>query len=155
MADRMERFHSHFRYEFNRVYTLADGGFHKEGMSLARFLREAQQLSHHLTMHHTIEERYVFPQLARKMPQFKAGAREGGEHLKSHKAIHDGLEKYEKFLEEALRDTSSYNASTLRGIMDGFREVLYRHLDEEVHDLSAPSMRAAGWTLAEIRQIMM
>lgn len=24
------------------------------------------------------------------MPQFKAGARESGEHLKSHKAIHDG-----------------------------------------------------------------
>jgi hypothetical protein len=28
--------------------------------------------------------------LAKKMPQFKAGSREGGEHLKSHKQIHDG-----------------------------------------------------------------
>ena len=41
-------------------------------------------------MHHRIEEAYIFPVLARKMPQFKAGAREAGEHLKSHKAIHDG-----------------------------------------------------------------
>jgi len=24
------------------------------------------------------------------MPQFKAGAKQAGEHLKSHKAIHDG-----------------------------------------------------------------
>ena len=31
------------------------------------------------------------------MPQFKAGARESGEHLKSHKAIHDG----ELFLQSA------------------------------------------------------
>jgi hypothetical protein len=36
------------------------------------------------------EERHIFPILAKKMPQFKAGARESGEHLKSHKAIHQG-----------------------------------------------------------------
>lgn len=28
-----------------------------------------------------------------------------------------------------------------------------RHLDEEVHDLGAESMKAAGWTLAELRQV--
>jgi hypothetical protein len=33
---------------------LADGGFHKEGLSLPRFLREAAQLSQHLDMHHKI-----------------------------------------------------------------------------------------------------
>lgn len=37
-----------------------------------------------------LQETYIFPVLAKKMPQFKAGARESGEHLKSHKAIHTG-----------------------------------------------------------------
>jgi hypothetical protein len=39
--------------------------------------------------------------------------------------------------------------------MDGFREILFRHLDEEVHDLGAESMKAAGWTLAELKRIPM
>ena len=30
-----------------------------------------------------------------------------------------------------------------------------RHLDEEVHDLGAESMKKAGWTLDEIRRIPM
>ncbi|ORY35423.1 hypothetical protein BCR39DRAFT_509569 [Naematelia encephala] len=155
LAEHMDRFHAHFRYEFNRVYTLADGGFHTEGMTLPRFIREAQQLHHHLDMHHRIEEAYIFPILAKKMPQFQAGAREGGEHLESHRQIHEGLERYEKYLEDSLANSSKYNAGALRAIMDGFREVLFRHLDEEVHDLGAESMKAAGWTLKEIRAIPM
>lgn len=148
----------------------ADGGFHKQGMSLNRFLRQAQELASHLDMHHRIEEAHIFPVLAKKMPQFKAGAREGGEHLESHRKIHagefyilvcvrtltgTGLDKYEAYLEKCLADSSKYSASELREILDSFREVLFRHLDEEVHDLGAESMRAAGWTLAEIRAFHM
>ncbi|WVQ99898.1 hypothetical protein IAU59_007041 [Kwoniella sp. CBS 9459] len=154
LAVHMDQFHSHFRYEFNRVYTLADGGFHKEGMTLPRFLREAQQLYSHLDMHHRIET-YIFPVLAKKMPQFAHGKREAGEHLKSHKAIHDGLEKYDRFLRDSLEDASNYDATKLRTIMDGFRDVLFSHLDEEVKDLGAESMKAAGWTLDELRRIPM
>jgi hypothetical protein len=40
--------------------------------------------------YHPQEERHIFPILAKKMPQFKAGARESGQHLKSHKQIHAG-----------------------------------------------------------------
>ncbi|KAK1927009.1 hypothetical protein DB88DRAFT_476362 [Papiliotrema laurentii] len=155
LADRMNLFHNHFRYEFDRVYKLCDGGFHKEGMKLADFLREAQELHHHLHMHHTIEETYIFPVLAKKMPQFKDGARESGQHLQAHKAIHDGLDKYEAFLKASLANPNNYSAATLRGIMDGFKDVLFRHLDEEVRDLGAESMKAAGWTLAELKRIPM
>ena len=41
-----------------------------------------------LTMHHTIEERYVFPALAKFMPKF--GNNEDGEHIASHRGIHEG-----------------------------------------------------------------
>lgn len=39
-----------------------------------------------LTAHHTIEERYIFPVLAKRMPEF----RDDEKHIKSHHAIHDG-----------------------------------------------------------------
>ncbi|KAL7423457.1 hypothetical protein Q5752_001037 [Cryptotrichosporon argae] len=155
LADGMDRFHNHFRWEYNRIYTLADGSFHKEGLTLARFIREAQQLHHHLDMHHRIEEAYIFPLLAKRMPQFKDGAREKGAHLISHKKIHDGLDRYNDFLQAALANPASYNAQTLRDIMDGFKKVLFDHLDEEVKDLGHESMKAAGWTLDEIRKIPM
>ena len=39
-----------------------------------------------LTMHHTIEERHIFPLLAKKMPEFRANEA----HIKSHQGIHIG-----------------------------------------------------------------
>lgn len=78
------------------------------------------------------------------MPQFKSGARESGEHLKAHRAIHagqssmavihrrvssdevSGLEKYGAFLLSSLETSSSYNPAVLREIMDGFRDTLFR-----------------------------
>lgn len=41
-----------------------------------------------LTVHHTIEERHIFPVLGQRMPQFSVAA--DGAHLASHKSIHDG-----------------------------------------------------------------
>ena len=31
--------------------------------------------------------------------------------------------------------------------------LVHRHLDEEVHDLGGESLKAAGWTLAELKEI--
>lgn len=90
------------------------------------------------------QETYIFPKLAKRMPQFAKGGRENGAHLKSHKQIHngtssvpnsspdanvdvwEGLDRYEAFLKASLENNSSYNPAALREIMDGFREVLYR-----------------------------
>ncbi|EIW67380.1 hypothetical protein TREMEDRAFT_33693 [Tremella mesenterica DSM 1558] len=154
MAVRMDAFHSYFREEFSYIYINADGRFHTQGLSLSSFLRKAQGLSHHLDMHHKIEEIHIFPILAKKMPQFKVGVSESGEHLKSHKLIHEGLENYDSFLSTSLRNPSSYNPTALRAIMDSFKDVLFKHLDEEVKDLRGESMRAAGWTLEEFRRIV-
>lgn len=110
------------------------------------------------------------------MPQFAAGKRESGEHLVAHQKIHDGLDRYDRFLSDSLDDPSVYSGQKLREIMDSFREVLFtyvkanlnsrdicadvfssrvRHLDEEVKDLQGESMRAAGWTLEEMKRIPM
>ena len=86
-------------------WQLADGSFNKRGMSLPAYLRMASQLargavprpnSHMcpiltvdaagLTVHHTIEERHIFPILAKRMTMFQ----NDDVHLKSHEAIHHG-----------------------------------------------------------------
>lgn len=66
-----------------------------------------------------------------------------------------GLKQYSLLLSKYSSDPSSYNPEELRGNMDSWREVLFRHLDEEVHDLGAESMRKAGWTLDEVKRMPM
>ena len=39
-------------------------------MTLRSFLQAGDDFAHHLTIHHTIEERHIFPVLAKKMPAF-------------------------------------------------------------------------------------
>jgi hypothetical protein len=103
-------------------------------------------------MHHTIEERFIFPVLAERMPQFKR------EHLESHKGIHDGeypalphcymqfvfycnllsnagLDRLEALVSKYKSNTSLYSPTDMRACLDSWREVLFRHLDEEVHSL--------------------
>lgn len=132
--------------------------------------------AHPNTTHIDSQETYIFPILSKKMPQFAAGKRESGEHLVAHQKIHDGLDRYDRFLSDSLDDPSVYSGKKLREIMDSFREVLFtcvksnlnyrdicadvlssrvRHLDEEVKDLQGESMRAAGWTLEEMKRIPM
>ncbi|GMK59133.1 hypothetical protein CspeluHIS016_0701480 [Cutaneotrichosporon spelunceum] len=148
LADGMATFHARFEHEFLRIYELADGGW-RAHLPFTRFIREAEQVSHHLDMHHRIEEAYFFPMLAKKLPQF-ATARGGAEHVAAHRAIHAGLERYEAVLERARRDPEGYDGRELRAVMDGFREVLFTHLEEEVTDLGAESIIAAGFTLEEL-----
>lgn len=156
LADGMDRFHNHFRWEYKNVYDNALGGYAKKrGQNLQRFLREAEQLAHHLDMHHRIEEAYIFPLLAKKMPQFKDGGRDKGAHIKAHKGIHDGLERYQAYINKSKADPDSYDGAQLRKIMDSFHDVLFNHLDEEVKDLGAESVQKAGFTLDELKRFPM
>ncbi|KIY73083.1 hypothetical protein CYLTODRAFT_387548 [Cylindrobasidium torrendii FP15055 ss-10] len=150
LADRMSMFHDHFKHEFTSLYEMADGSFSKRGLNLGLYLQTARQFEHYLTVHHTIEERHIFPVLAKKMPAFQHNE----EHLKSHEGIHDGLEKLKTLLHKWKLDPKSYSPEEMRGCLDGFREVLFRHLDDEVKDLGAENMKKY-WTLDEVARIPM
>lgn len=65
------------------------------------------------------------------------------------------MDKYLALLNKYTAEPSSYTPAELRGNMDSWREVLFRHLQEEVHDLGGESMRKAGWTLNEVRGMPM
>lgn len=106
-------------------------------------------------MHHRIEETYVFPLLAVKMPAFRDTAVGRGDHIEAHRGIHDGLTQYDAYLSEVADSPSSYDGVRLRAIMDGFRDVLFSHLDAEVRDIGAESLQRHGFTLDELRQFPM
>jgi len=150
VADHMRSFHDHFKVEFDKIYQLADGSFTSRGMSLQMYLRTCNQLVRHLTTHHTIEERYIFPILAERMPEF----REDDVHIKSHQGIHDGLDKLSALISKWNKDQTTYNPTEMRTCLDSWREVLFVHLDQEVQDLGGENMKKY-WTLQELANIPM
>ncbi|KAL1406705.1 hypothetical protein Q8F55_008411 [Vanrija albida] len=152
MSVHMRQFHNYFKYEFDNIYKLADGGFKEEGQALPQFLRQANDLAASLTQHHGLEENYIFPALAKKLPE-KFGPH--GLEKEQHKGIHDGLENYQGYIHWARSHPEEYDGKKLRAIMDKFRDVLYAHLDDEVRDLSAESLQKAGFTLDELRRVPM
>jgi len=129
---------------------LADGSFNDRHMTLRSFLAEAESLKKYLEGHHSIEEQYIFPVLAKRMPQFA----EDEKHKQSHKGIHDGLDAMGKLIKSYKEDPTSYSPEKMRECLDSFRDVLMRHLDEEVQDLQAENMKKY-WTLKEVEQILM
>ncbi|KAI0103836.1 hypothetical protein GGR51DRAFT_561491 [Nemania sp. FL0031] len=73
LAEHMDLFHNHFRSTWNLLYTSASTGRRAQGLSIRAFINAGLEFVSHLETHHTIEERYVFPGLARRMPEFRTG----------------------------------------------------------------------------------
>ncbi|KAF2764911.1 hypothetical protein EJ03DRAFT_346005 [Teratosphaeria nubilosa] len=119
MAERMNLFHASFRRTWNLLHGSAVAGAFPPNTTLSSFITLGENFCHHLTFHHTVEERHIFPVLATRMPSF----RETEALLEQHRVIHEGLEGLEGFLK------------------GGFGGVLWKHLDEEVVELGAERMR--------------
>ncbi|KAH8916076.1 hypothetical protein BT69DRAFT_1355996 [Atractiella rhizophila] len=147
LADRMEGFHNHFRHLFRSIYKLADN-YEEEDYNTREFISYADQLHQYLGLHHNIEEEYVFPVLAERMPEFR------DEHPQSHRAIHDGLDRYEAYLDKCRKDPSKLDPAELKALMESFEQVLFKHLDEEVQSLRWDNIKKY-WTLEELRNIPM
>jgi hemerythrin-like domain-containing protein len=145
LAVMMDAYHNHFRYTWNLLYNACTTGSRPSGMSLRAFLSQGLHLCHALTVHHTIEEQHIFPELAERMPAFAPK-----DHLISqHEMIHEGLEKLEEYLDGCRSGEKELRLEELKVVMDGFGKVLWEHLDDEVKMLGAESMRRF-WTKEEI-----
>jgi hemerythrin-like domain-containing protein len=146
VAERMDMFHNHFRSMWNMLWNAAVANRRPAGMSLKTFIREGISFAESLTMHHNIEEAYFFPKLGARMPEFAA---KSGHHVKQHKQIHAGLDKFHDYLKECLAGQQEFEMSTLKAKMETWGEVLWAHLDEEVKTLGAENMRKY-WTKEEV-----
>lgn len=103
-----------------------------------------------LRLHHSIEEQHMFPVLAEKMPEFRKEL----ELLTQHKQIHVGLDKLEEYLKRCCSRETELRLDEVKQLMDSFKEVLWKHLDDEVYALRAENMRKY-WTLEEMERIPM
>lgn len=123
-------------------------------MSLRQFLDEGLSLVRYLTAHHEIEESYLYPILARKMPSFRAASRGTPDCklVRQHRAIHKGMDEFEAYLRACKSGEIDFEMSVLKEKMDSWGDVLFVHLDEEVDELRAENMRKY-WTIAEVKAI--
>jgi hemerythrin-like domain-containing protein len=153
MAEHMEYFHNHFRQSWTMLYTACETNRRPANLSLKQFLSTGLQFCSHLSTHHSIEEMHIFPILARKMPEFKAG-RNAAELLRQHQEIHKGMDGFEEYLNDVRRGEKELELSVMKTKMDSWGEVLWKHLDQEVKTLGAENMRRY-WSLEEMRRMPM
>ncbi|RYP50525.1 hypothetical protein DL768_003978 [Monosporascus sp. mg162] len=155
LAEHMDLFHNHFRSTWNMLWGACTSGRRPGGMSLRAFVSAGLQFVQQLKLHHNIEETYVFPVLAKKMPEFRSGRGNGAaELLRQHKEIHRGLEVLQEYLLKCKSGETELEMGTLKSKMEGWGTVLWTHLDQEVKTLGAENMRKY-WTLDEIRKMPM
>ncbi|GAA5908390.1 hypothetical protein JCM6882_007924 [Rhodosporidiobolus microsporus] len=148
MSSRMEGFHRYFRSSFTQLFELADGSFGKHGLTVPDFMDVAESLLRHLEGHHGIEERYIFPVLAKKMPQFAE------DHQEEHDAIHEGMHSLEKLISRFRSEPSTYSPTELRTNLVSWGPVLFYHLNAEVESLK-PDVLRRYWTLEEVKRLPM
>ncbi|CAK7210650.1 hypothetical protein SCUCBS95973_000860 [Sporothrix curviconia] len=166
MAEHMDHFHNHFRMVWNMLYEACEKRKRPAGMSIRQFLDEGLQFISHLTTHHSIEESYVFPMLAKRMPEFQPpGKKKGGaaqtksrtkatELIQQHREIHAGMDAFEDYVRKCRTGETELDLTVLKAQMDTWGKVLWQHLDQEVKTLGAENMRKY-WSLEEMRRMRM
>ncbi|KAI1409473.1 hypothetical protein F5Y13DRAFT_169897 [Hypoxylon sp. FL1857] len=160
LAEHMDVFHAHFRTSWNALWAAACAGNSKSKASSRAgrsIINDGLAFISQLEMHHSIEETYIFPILARRMPEFRTdgkGAKGAAELLQQHREIHDGMEGMRKYLRACRDGEKELDMATLKSQMESWGSVLWKHLDQEVETLGAENMRKY-WTVEEIRRIPM
>ena len=172
--------HDHFRHTWQLLYNACTSGRRPANMTLKQFIDEGISLTRYLETHHGIEETYLFPLLARKMPQFQAGSGRGktgaAELLRQHQQIHAGsksfplpvlllplsrflsltfprtVDVFVAYLRSCRNRECELELSVMKEKMDSWGPVLLKHLDQEVETLGAENMRKY-WTMEEMKAI--
>ncbi|KAH6666557.1 hypothetical protein B0J14DRAFT_193954 [Halenospora varia] len=131
-ASHMTLSHNSIIRGFNSIYQLAprlpsSDSIDFIGYCLAwhRFVEE----------HHLFEEVHFFPAIE------EAVGEKGvmGKEVEEHAAFHAGLKSFKTYLTGLTNPSRDFDPTQLRGIMDGFSEPLYRHLEAEPQALLALS----------------
>lgn len=159
-------FHEHFRHTLSQITTLLEtlsptSPSKNKPNNLANLLYLSTGLCQHLEGHHTIEERFIFPTLAKKLPQFGHSS----QHIKEHEKMHKALDNLEKYIGQVSRNLRSgkvkngeleevFDYEKMKKLVEGLREVLLPHLAAEEASLRAPVVKEAGFQLSEIKNLI-
>ena len=163
--------HSGFRATWDKIYATGTGGFYST--TPEAFMKMILDWCMSLDQHHRLEEEHVFPKLAVKMRTFRKadvdGTQRSGEVIdeetaateptdpgyvhKQHRQIHAGLDILHAYVKTWLAEEKrEVDWEEIRGLMDSFGPILWKHMDEEVETLGAANMRLY-WDLGEMREL--
>ncbi|PGH08897.1 hypothetical protein GX51_00954 [Blastomyces parvus] len=148
-AAKMEGLHSAFRETWATLYDACAAHELPKDVSVEQFIEMGMDFCKNLTIHHDIEEKVVFPFLGQRMPAFNV-ENSDLEILAQHRQIHGGLEKMGEYLSASKGGKREFGLKDLKTIMDGFREILWVHMDDEVNQFGPDKMRAY-WSVEEIK----
>ncbi|KAL8304611.1 hypothetical protein RB597_004271 [Gaeumannomyces tritici] len=158
----MTYYHGHFKQSWNVLYDAASSGRRPKNLTLKQFLDTGMGFVRSLTMHHNIEETYLYPILAPKMAEFRHAQGGGGKKLsqkqseliQQHRDIHEGMDQLEEYINKCRSREVDLEMSVLLQKLDSWGTVLWKHMDQEVETLGAANMRKY-YTLGEMRRIRM
>ncbi|KAJ2934968.1 hypothetical protein H1R20_g2108, partial [Candolleomyces eurysporus] len=86
--------------------------------------------------HHNTEDKLMFP-------AFSGAGINMEENIEQHKAFHDGMEAFEKYLEQVKRRELLYDAVKTRELLKAFADPLVHHLHEEISTITPEIMQRA------------
>jgi hemerythrin-like domain-containing protein len=157
-------FHNGFRAKHAALMQRLPEASQMSKSQLMSFLQIGASLAQHLEAHHGIEEAYIFPLLAKKLPQF------GKEHLQEHATMHQAVEGMGKYIEQCAKKLQNgrakkgdddvwpkdiFDEEKMRSHLDHLRDTLFVHLEHEEASLRPESLKKAGFTEDDIRRIPM
>ncbi|KLU89136.1 hypothetical protein MAPG_08110 [Magnaporthiopsis poae ATCC 64411] len=164
LADQMTFYHNHFKQSWNILHDAASTGRRPKNMTLKQFLDTGLSFVRGLTMHHDIEETYLYPMLAPKMSEFRHSQGGGSgskklsqkqsELIQQHRDIHDGMEQFEDYISKCRSREADLEMGVLLEKLDSWGAVLWKHMDQEVETLGAANMRKY-YTVNEMRRLRM
>ncbi|KDN51976.1 hypothetical protein K437DRAFT_254712 [Tilletiaria anomala UBC 951] len=155
-------FHQSFRQKHAALMQRLPATQSMSRLELLSYFQLALSLAGHLEAHHRIEEAYIFPLLAPKLPQF------GKEHLKEHTTMHVAVEELEKYSSACSKELRSlkenkendaewpkgvYDEDKMKSILEHLRDTLFVHLAHEEDSLKAETLKKAGFTEKDLATI--
>lgn len=165
LLSRMLPFHANFRHHYAQILKELPKTKTGSEQQVNELMMSNLQLCSHLEMHHSIEEAYIFPQLARRIPEFGKSS----QHTREHEAMHAGLAILQNYSEQVIDRLEKevvpqkndgkpwpkemYDVEKMESILHHLGQVLFPHLDAEENSISADSMRKAGFTIEELHRI--
>ncbi|UPK92454.1 hypothetical protein LCI18_003389 [Fusarium solani-melongenae] len=152
LAEKMQLFHDHFKRTWQFLEDVCEAENLPDGLQLDDVIDKGLSFCSSLEMHHNIEEAYLFPLLARRMPYFRDGNE--GPLLEQHRVIHKGLSELNDYFVLCRSSRSEFDYKLTKSKMDSWGGVLKEHLDTEVRSLGAENMRKY-WTVDEVNWILM
>ncbi|EEH07733.1 conserved hypothetical protein [Histoplasma capsulatum var. duboisii H88] len=147
-AEKMDFHHNEFRVSWTKLYDACVANELPKDMSLEQFIQLGTEFCNNLEIHHSLEEAWVFPILGQRMPAFKDEHKKV-ELLVQHTHIHTGLTNLLEYLSACKEGKKEFALEDLKAVMDGFREILWVHMDNEVDELRPDKLRKY-WSLEEI-----